>query len=113
MLCRTGLVWESTVDGQELTFELVGVNNQNFIMTDHQTGTWWQQVNGKAIRGPLKGKVLERVPSEITTWGLWRNERPGGRVLDLEAIDTPRTLDDALIKRQARQWAWSSSRPTR
>ena len=46
-------MWKSIVDGQELTFYLVGINNQNFIMADHQTGTWWQQVTGEAIRGSL------------------------------------------------------------
>ena len=42
------------VDGRRLTFRLAGINNQNFIMRDEQTGTWWQQVSGLAIHGPLK-----------------------------------------------------------
>ena len=37
-----------------LTFHLVGINNQNFVMQDQETGTWWQQVSGEAILGPLK-----------------------------------------------------------
>ena len=69
MLCRTGLVWKSTIDDQVLTFRLIGVNNQNFIMEDEQTGTWWQQVTGEAITGPLVGKRLELMfsPARWTT----------------------------------------------
>jgi hypothetical protein len=46
-------VWSSVVDGRALTFELVGINNQNFVMQDVETGTGWQQVAGEAILGPL------------------------------------------------------------
>ncbi len=38
---------------------MVGLNNQNFLMRDVETGSWWQQVSGKAILGPLKGKQLD------------------------------------------------------
>ncbi len=82
MLCRTGLVWKSIVDNQLLTFRLIGVNNQNFIMEDEQTGTWWQQVTGKAIQGPLAGKRLEPMFFEQVTWELWSRENPDGTVLE-------------------------------
>jgi hypothetical protein len=51
-------VWETTVDGKPLHFHLAGINNQNFIMRDEETGSWWQQVSGEAIHGPLKGRRL-------------------------------------------------------
>jgi len=82
VLCRTGLVWKSIVDNQLLTFRLIGVNNQNFIMEDEQTGTWWQQVTGKAIQGPLAGKRLEPMFFEQVTWELWSRENPDGTVLE-------------------------------
>ena len=82
MLCRTGLVWKSIVEDQLLTFRLIGVNNQNFIMEDEQTGTWWQQVTGKAIQGPLAGKRLEPMFFEQVTWELWSRENPEGTVLE-------------------------------
>jgi hypothetical protein len=74
-------VWETTVDGRELHFELFGINNQNFIMRDQETGTWWQQVSGEALQGPLKGKKLKLVGYEEITFDLWKKEQPGGRVL--------------------------------
>ena len=74
-------MWETTVDGRVLHFHLAGINNQNFIMRDEETGSWWQQVTGEAIFGPLKGKKLRGVFLDELTFGLWKQERPGGRVL--------------------------------
>jgi hypothetical protein len=74
-------VWETTVDERELHFELFGINNQNFIMRDQETGSWWQQVSGEAIQGPLKGKRLKLIGYEEVTFDLWKKEQSGGRVL--------------------------------
>lgn len=65
-----------------LTFRLAGINNQNFLMRDEQTGSWWQQVSGEAIRGPLAGTRLRRIPHDELTFATWRREEPGGRVLE-------------------------------
>ena len=74
-------MWASAVDGRTLTFHLAGINNQNFIMQDDQTGTWWQQVSGEALLGPLKGRRLTLVPQDQLTFATWRAEAPRGRVL--------------------------------
>ena len=49
--------------GRVLHFYLAGINNQNFLMRDRETGTWWQQISGKAIFGKLKGETLELAPA--------------------------------------------------
>ena len=74
-------MWETTVDGRVLHFFLAGINNQNFIMRDKETGSWWQQVNGKAIHGPLKGRQLKRVFHDELSFAIWKGEKPDGRVL--------------------------------
>ena len=74
-------MWESTVDGRVLHFHLAGINNQNFIMRDEETGTWWQQVSGKAINGLLKGHQLKRVFHDELSFAAWTHEKPNGRVL--------------------------------
>jgi len=74
-------VWETTVDGRVLHFHLAGINNQNFIMRDEETGTWWQQVNGKAIHGPLQGRQLKQVFHDEVSFAIWKRESPQGRVL--------------------------------
>jgi hypothetical protein len=74
-------VWTRTVNGRVLHFYLAGINNQNFIMRDKETGSWWQQITGKAIYGPLKGSTLELVPSDELTFGQWKSEVSDGKVL--------------------------------
>jgi hypothetical protein len=74
-------VWESSIDGRKLTFRLAGINNQNFIMRDEETGSWWQQVSGEAILGPLKGRRLNLVFHDEISFVTWKNEKPDGRVL--------------------------------
>jgi hypothetical protein len=74
-------VWRRTANGRTLHFYLAGINNQNFLMRDKETGTWWQQITGKAIYGPLKDATLELVPSDELTFGEWKSEIAGGQVL--------------------------------
>ena len=74
-------MWDSTVDGRVLHFHLAGINNQNFIMRDEETGSWWQQVSGKAIHGPMQGHQLKSVFHDELSFELWKREQPQGRVL--------------------------------
>jgi hypothetical protein len=74
-------VWKRAIDGKALTFRLAGINNQNFLMRDEETGSYWQQISGKAISGPYRGRQLELVHSDELTFSLWRNENPSGTVL--------------------------------
>lgn len=64
-----------------LHFRLAGINNQNFIMRDDETGTWWQQVTGKALHGPLQGRQLKPVFHDELSFSIWKQEKPDGRVL--------------------------------
>lgn len=74
-------MWTREVDGQVLTFHLAGINNQNFLMRDEETGSFWQQINGKCVSGALKGKELKLVSTEELSFGLWKQENPRGEVL--------------------------------
>ena len=67
--------------GRVLHFYLAGINNQNFLMRDRETGSWWQQITGKAVYGPLRGAALELAPSDELSYGLWKAESPDGQVL--------------------------------
>jgi len=69
------------VDGLRLTFHLAGINNQNFLMRDDQTGSYWQQISGLAISGPLKGRQLTLVHSDELSFAAWKAEEPQGTVL--------------------------------
>jgi hypothetical protein len=69
------------VDGRVPRFRLIGINNQNFVMADEETGTWWQQVTGRALFGPLTGKGLELVFHEELAFRTLRQETRVARVL--------------------------------
>jgi hypothetical protein len=74
-------VWGREIDGLVLTFHLAGINNQNFLMRDEQTGSYWQQISGRAISGPLAGKALKLIASDELSLALWRSEQPAGTIL--------------------------------
>jgi hypothetical protein len=74
-------VWNRESGGLVLTFHLAGINNQNFLMRDEQTGSYWQQISGAAVSGPLAGRRLTFVPSDELSYGLWVGEEPHGTVL--------------------------------
>src|SRR5215831_18758607 len=68
-------------------------------MRDEETGTWWQQVSGVAIQGPLKGRRLEGVVHDEISFAIWKRECPGGRVLKPASEFTDR-YEDADWERQ-------------
>lgn len=77
-------MWEAAIGerrGRHLTFHLCGINNQNFVMRDDETGSWWQQASGEAFLGPLRGSRLRPVFADEVGFAIWRREHPTGRVL--------------------------------
>lgn len=83
-------MWSAVVDGQALTFHLAGIHDQNFIMRDEETGSFWQQVSGRCISGPMKGAQLERVHSDELYLSQLAAEAPGATVL----VGEPEHADD-------------------
>jgi hypothetical protein len=92
-------VWRSEIDGLRLTFHLAGINNQNFLMRDEQTGTYWQQISGRAVSGPLAGRTLTLVPSDELGFALWKSEEPQGTVVrDVKAYASEYSPKDWDVK---------------
>ena len=60
------------MDGRRLHFHLAGFNNENFLMQDEETGSWWQQATGDAILGPLAGQSLAPVDYDELTFATWK-----------------------------------------
>ena len=50
-------------------------------MRDEETGSYWQQVTGAAVAGPLKGSHLTLLPQDELSFALWKKEQPNGTVL--------------------------------
>jgi hypothetical protein len=70
-------VYSRTIDGEEYTFGVSGKLIMNvLVMYDRRTETYWSQLLGEAVEGPLVGTKLEFVPSLQTTWADWKARYP-------------------------------------
>lgn len=83
-VCRTGRVFEPSVDGRSENFRLVGMDHFNAMFEDATTRSWWRQATGEAITGPLKGKRLPDVESTQLTLGQFFALYPFGKVMQAE-----------------------------
>jgi hypothetical protein len=80
-VCRTGRVFEPVVNGRTERFRLVGMDHFNAMFEDHTTHSWWRQVTGEAITGPLKGKVLPEWPSSQMSLKQWLSFYPNSLIM--------------------------------
>jgi len=77
-------VYSREINGEEYDFGVSGKLIMNvLVMYDRQTGSLWSQLLGKAVQGPLKGTVLEFLPSFQTTWADWKERYPSTVALDI------------------------------
>lgn len=81
-LCRSGVMYDRTINGEVLLFgNTSALHESDMVMLDHQTGSYWVQVSGKAVVGTLIGTRLTALPSQTTTWGMWKAQYPNTRSL--------------------------------
>jgi len=83
-LCRSGRVYDRLVDGQALDFSLIGAITFNATFKDNQTGSWWRQETGEAVKGPHAGKSLEDMPFEQMTLENWLAKHPDSEILQYD-----------------------------
>lgn len=48
----------------------------SLVMVDSETGSLWSHIMGEAMRGPLTGTRLDKIPSALMEWGEWRTSYP-------------------------------------
>jgi hypothetical protein len=76
-------VYGRQLDGQTLEFGHEGILYRNsFIMYDRGTKSLWVHTTGQCVKGKLKGKQLEFIPSTVTSWGVWSARHPLTVVLE-------------------------------
>lgn len=84
-LCYTSQVFERVIQGEAVEFGTTGkLYQSNLLMYDRLTDTYWSQVLGTAVKGPLSGDRLERVPFDIVSWGDWKVLHPETVVLSTD-----------------------------
>lgn len=84
-MCRSGRVYDGLVDGEALHLKLVGAVSYNAILKDTKTGTWWRQETGEAVKGKLKGRILDDVPMEQMSLKNWLLKHPDSQILQYDS----------------------------
>jgi hypothetical protein len=70
-LCYSAVVFDRVIEGEELSFRASGyLLHDNLVLIDHPTYLLWSQLLGQGIKGVWRGKILNMVPSTVTTWGI-------------------------------------------
>lgn len=80
-VCHSGVGMTPTVNGEVYHFQAGGLYNGVAILTDDETGTYWDHITGKAVYGPMEGVQLEIWSLEITTVAAARIQEPDLRIL--------------------------------
>lgn len=89
-LCNSAMVFDRTVQGQELEFGVTGkLRNSDMVMYDRQTHSWWQQAIGTGIVGDLTGVELQSLPARMVGWAQFLQEHPDGVVMKQPAHARP------------------------
>lgn len=117
-VCRTGRVFSPVVNGQTEIFRLVGMDHFNAMFEDSKTGSWWRQSTGEAVAGPLKGFILEEIPSQQTSLASWAKANPSTKVMQFDPAFTndyedladfdKGTIQSSLEKRDSASWKFKS-----
>ena len=93
-LCVSGVVFDRRVDGRTLLLgNTSALYDNDMVMYDHQTGSYWHQVSGRAIVGELSGASMDLVPSLMATFAEWRALYPETLVLSNAKARAARSAD--------------------
>ncbi|MEO5581516.1 MAG: DUF3179 domain-containing (seleno)protein [Saprospiraceae bacterium] len=84
-VCRTGRIYEPTVNGKQEKFRLVGMDHFNAMLEDATTKSWWRQVTGEAIAGPLKGQQLPEIMAVQSSLSAWIKMNPHTLILQADS----------------------------
>jgi hypothetical protein len=84
-LCGSGLAFHRVLDGETIEFGVSGLlHNSDLIMYDRKSESLWQQIEGRAFAGPMRGRELEVFPMAMGTWKEWRETHPQTQVLSTD-----------------------------
>ena len=96
-LCASAVVYERRLGERTLRFgNTSALYESDLGMFDHQTGSYWFQVAGRAIVGKLTGEALSVLPSSVASWAEWHALHPDGLLL---VADGDESLDSGRYAR--------------
>lgn len=81
-LCGSGVVFDRRLDGQTISFSNTSALHENdMVMVDRETGSYWWQVPGRAVGGEFAGQELEVLPAQTIGWADWLEAHPDTQLL--------------------------------
>jgi hypothetical protein len=81
-LCGSGIAYERTLQGETVEFGTSGkLYNSNLVMYDRKTDSYWTQIDGLAVVGPLTGTELKAISIDTVAWRDWKAAHPDSEVL--------------------------------
>ncbi len=85
-LCRSGVVFDRRINDLRhdgvLTFGNSSALFENdLVLVDRETNSYWWQLAGRSIVGDLSGAELPALPSVTTTWAQWLADHPDTQLL--------------------------------
>lgn len=82
-MCSSGIGFDPVVNGVAHTFEVAGLYNGLFVMSDRETGSVWTHYDGTVLTGPLADQGLQLSIKSMahTTWERWSEDHPDTLVL--------------------------------
>jgi hypothetical protein len=75
------MAYERTVEGEELTFELVDSKDGRLTVRDRGSGSIWSWESGECLQGAFQGKSLRRVTGTTVYWGIWVQFHPETEII--------------------------------
>ena len=104
-LCNTSIVFERTLDGEEVTFGTTGkLRHSDLVMYDRKEQNWWQQFNGEALVGARAGAKLRALPSFLISFNLFNERYPDGEVLLADARRNSRSGVNPYVRYDGNQF---------
>ena len=81
-LCRSGVVFSRDVGGHVVTFgNTSALYESDMLMIDYQSGSYWWQIAGRAVVGPMTDTSLRVLASTTSSWKEWKRLHPDTLVL--------------------------------
>jgi|TARA_Y100000310_G_scaffold243682_1_gene248290 hypothetical protein len=86
VVCSSGVGFDPVIEGTRYTFDVAGLYNGLFVMSDRQTGSVWTHYDGTILTGPLAGTgaALTVRPLFHQRWSDWLAAHPETLVLARE-----------------------------
>ena len=76
----TGVLFRRDMDGRLLTFRKPQVGEDAVLVVDNETGSVWDGLTGRAVKGELAGRQLKAIPVTPSFWFGWVDHYPETKI---------------------------------